>query len=173
MENFYNKVYVAVEEASQMIKEHDDTCSQDVCGRVYKHFFKVTTTTAQGKSLEECARSFVDRAFRGYASAGGKKDWFYAIDFSPAFACAVWEILAIRCRLVPNLSFQGLSVFVPERSRQTAIQEVWLATLCTKMWWLLFLKHSFQSVHKEPPVVPRASLSKLQCRGSFSDALGG
>ena len=97
-----------------MIKEHDDTCSQDVCGRVYKHFFKVTTTTAQGKSLEECARSFVDRAFRGYASAGGKKDWFYAIDFSPAFACAVWEILAIRCRLVPNLSFQGLSVFVPK-----------------------------------------------------------
>ena len=68
--------------------------------------------TMPGKSWEECARSFVKRAFQGYASACGRKDWFHAVDFSHVFAYAIWEILAIRSRLVPNLSFQRLSVFV-------------------------------------------------------------
>ena len=82
VENLNDKIYVAVDEALQMIKEHDVPCWQDVCRRVYKYFCTSATMTTPGKSWEECARSFVKRAFQGYASAGGRKDWFYAIDFS-------------------------------------------------------------------------------------------
>jgi len=113
MENLGDKIYVAVEEGLEMIREYGDTRRQDVCKRLYKHFYKAATTTeATGKSWEECTKSFVEKAFQGYASTCDKKDWFYAIDFSPAFACTVWEVLGAQRRLVPKVSFQRLSAFV-------------------------------------------------------------
>ena len=65
MENLNGRIYVAVEEALQIIKEHDVICWQEVCRPVYEHFCKAATMTTPGKSWEECARSFVKRAFRG------------------------------------------------------------------------------------------------------------
>ena len=40
MENPNGRIYVAVEEALQMIKEHDVVCWQEVCRPVYEHFAK-------------------------------------------------------------------------------------------------------------------------------------
>ena len=104
-DNPNDKIYIAVEEAPEIIKEHDVACWQEVHRQIFPCLYEAATMTTPGKSWEECPRSFVKKAFQGYVSACGRRDWFYALDLSPVFARIIWEIFAIRCRLVPNLSF--------------------------------------------------------------------
>ena len=54
LENLNGRIYVAVEEALQMIKEHDVICWQEVWRPLYEHFYKAATMTIPGKSGEEC-----------------------------------------------------------------------------------------------------------------------